>query len=132
MTTLRRFRATDLLRVNNVNLDHLTETFNMPFYNHYLVTWPELCQVAQGPSQAVAGYMIGKVEGKGDQWHGHVSAVTIAPSYRRLGLAKQLMDDLEKVSDKVYVEKILNFNHLGVYRTMLFFYINILPCFFLC
>lgn len=126
MTTLRRFRATDLLRVNNVNLDHLTETFNMPFYNHYLVTWPELCQVAQGPSQTVAGYMIGKVEGEGDQWHGHVSAVTIAPSYRRLGLAKQLMDDLEKISDKVYVEIIFSTHHTRACVVVLHLHVDIL------
>jgi N-terminal acetyltransferase B complex catalytic subunit len=34
---------------------------------------------------------MGKVEGKGDNWHGHVTAVTVAPSYRRQGLAKKLM-----------------------------------------
>lgn len=101
MTTLRRFRATDLLRVNNVNLDHLTETFNMPFYHYYLVEWPLLCVVAQAPSSKVAGYMINKVEGEGDQYHGHVSAVTIAPSYRRLGLATQLMIDLQNSCEKV-------------------------------
>lgn len=47
--------------------------------------------------------MIGKVEGKGLQWHGHVSAVTVAPAYRRLGLASQLMDILEMLSDSPYV-----------------------------
>ena len=31
-------------------------------------------------------------------WHGHVTAVTVAPMYRRLGLARSLMDYLESVS----------------------------------
>jgi N-terminal acetyltransferase B complex catalytic subunit len=35
-------------------------------------------------------------------WHGHVSAVTVAPTYRRLGLAKTLMDDVESISKDVY------------------------------
>ena len=35
-------------------------------------------------------------------WHGHVSAVTVAPLYRRLGLAKTLMEDLENTSSNVY------------------------------
>ena len=50
--------------------------------------------------------VLGKVEGKGDMWHGHVTAVTIAPEYRRLGLAKRLMDSLEHVSDNMYANTV--------------------------
>lgn len=51
--------------------------------------------------------MIGKVEGeryndKKMDWHGHVSAVTVAPKARRQGIARYLMDYLEDVSDKKY------------------------------
>lgn len=46
--------------------------------------------------------VIGKAEGKGERWHGHVSAVSVAPEYRRLGLATTLMNTLEEVSDEVY------------------------------
>lgn len=28
---------------------------------------------------------MGKAEGKAELWHGHVTAVTVAPEYRRLG-----------------------------------------------
>ena len=31
-----------------------------------------------------------------------MSAVTVAPDYRRLGLARRLMQDLERISDDVY------------------------------
>ena len=92
----------DLFRFNNVNLDVLTETFNMPFYLQYQSKWPELFTVAEAPDNSVMGYMLGKSEGAGDLWHGHVSAVTVAPMYRRLGLAKSLMDDLERTSESVY------------------------------
>ena len=44
---------------------------------------------------------MGKVEGKGTNWHGHVTALTVAPEFRRLGLARKLMDRLEVVSDKM-------------------------------
>lgn len=44
--------------------------------------------------------VFGKVEGTGDKWHGHVTAVTVAPPYRRLRLAEQLMGLLEDVTDK--------------------------------
>lgn len=42
--------------------------------------------------------VIGKAEGTGKSLHGHVSAVTVAPPYRRQGLAKRLMDLLEDVT----------------------------------
>lgn len=32
MTSLRRFTCDDLFAFNNVNLDILTETYNLPFY----------------------------------------------------------------------------------------------------
>ena len=46
---------------------------------------------------------MGKVEGKKENWHGHVTAVTVAPDFRRLGLAGSMMNWLEELSDKVYV-----------------------------
>lgn len=45
---------------------------------------------------------MGKAEGKGINWNGHVTAITVAPEYRRLGLANLLMVELEAMSDKVY------------------------------
>ena len=38
--------------------------------------------------------------GSNENWHGHVTAVTCAPSHRRLGLAGRLMDALEKISEQ--------------------------------
>lgn len=92
----------DLFKFNNVNLDVLTETFNMPFYLSYLSQYPEVFTVAEAPDKSVMGYMLAKSEGVGKLWHGHVSAVTVAPTYRRLGLAKELMNDLESISENVY------------------------------
>ena len=43
---------------------------------------------------------MGKAEGHGDNWHGHVTALTVSPDYRRLSLAKKLMIFLEDVSEK--------------------------------
>jgi len=92
----------DLFKFNNINLDNLTETFNMPFYLSYQSMWPESFTVAQAPDSSLMGYMLAKAEGDGKLWHGHVSAVTVAPTFRRLGLAKVFMDDLERFSEEVY------------------------------
>jgi N-terminal acetyltransferase B complex catalytic subunit len=40
-------------------------------------SWPEYCQVATGPGNATMGYVMGKAEGEGALWHGHVTAVTV-------------------------------------------------------
>ncbi|KAJ3182111.1 N(alpha)-acetyltransferase 20, NatB catalytic subunit, partial [Irineochytrium annulatum] len=45
---------------------------------------------------------MGKVEGVGKLWHGHVTAITVAPEFRRMGLARELMHNLEEVSEKIY------------------------------
>lgn len=43
---------------------------------------------------------MGKAEGNGEYWHGHVTALTVAPEYRRLGLAGKLMNNLEEISER--------------------------------
>ncbi|KAJ9052885.1 N-alpha-acetyltransferase 20 [Entomophthora muscae] len=102
MTTIRPFSCDDLFKFNNINLDSLTETYNLSFYLMYMAQWPDLFYVAESPSKNLMGYMMGKAEGKGINWHGHVTAITVAPQYRRLGLANLLMVELESMSDKVY------------------------------
>jgi len=100
MTTIRPFTCDDMFRFNNVNLDPLTETYGIGFYLQYLSRWPEYFQVAESPSGEIMGYIMGKAEGANDNWHGHVTAVTVSPGYRRQGLAAKLMSILEDVSEK--------------------------------
>lgn len=112
MRTIRRFTCNDLFTFNAVNLDFYTETvritfleypanllglcclqrdckreaeclqYHIPFYLDYLARWPEYCLMAEGAHGQAMGYIIGKVEGEGQNWHGHITAVTIAPEYR--------------------------------------------------
>ncbi|XP_076463985.1 N-alpha-acetyltransferase 20-like [Babylonia areolata] len=99
MTTIRQFTCDDLFKFNNVNLDPLTETYGLPFYMQYLAHWPEYFQVAESPSGEIMGYIMGKAEGQGENWHGHVTALSVANDYRRLGLAATLMHSLEEISE---------------------------------
>ena len=82
------------------------------------------------------GYIMGKAEGSGENWHGHVTAVTCSPQHRRLGLAASLMASLEEISEKkrcyfvdLFVRvsnqvAITMYKNLGytVYRTVLQYY----------
>ena len=56
-----------------LHADPLTETYNFSFYLTYLAKWPEYCQMAEGPGKQAMGYILGKAEGQGELWHGHVS-----------------------------------------------------------
>lgn len=70
---------------------------------------PQFHPRAQSPSRADPNTrphfpcsVMGKAEGKGENWHGHVTAVTVSPDYRRLGYAQNLMRWLENVSERAY------------------------------
>mmetsp|Transcript_15829 Transcript_15829/g.23825 ORF Transcript_15829/g.23825 Transcript_15829/m.23825 type:complete len:176 (-) Transcript_15829:68-595(-) len=102
MTSFRPMRADDLFKFNHINLDPLTETYNTSFYLQYLSTWPGYCSVFEDPSGRLMGYILGKAEGEDKLWHGHVTAVTVSPEFRRLGVAKKLMRELEEISELVY------------------------------
>ncbi|KAF9261246.1 N-acetyltransferase, partial [Marasmius fiardii PR-910] len=75
---------------------------SITFYLRNLSRWPDLCCVQEAPSGRMMGYVIGKAEGLGTEWHGHVTAITVAPEYRMLGLARKMMSLLELVSDETY------------------------------
>jgi len=136
MTTIRQFCCDDLFKFNNINLDPWTETYGIGFYLQYLARWPEYFLIAESPGGDHMGYIMGKAEGNGDNYHGHVTAVSCGTSYRRLGLAKRMMDALEEVSENkkcFFVDLFVRasnsvainmYNKLGyvVYRTVLDYY----------
>lgn len=136
MTFYRPFTCKDMLRFNNVNLDPLTETYGTAFYLQYLAKWPEYFIVSESPAGDLMGYIMGKIEGRGKDWHGHVTALSVANDFRRLHLAAELMDRLEQVSDDkkgffvdLFVRKSNNvavnmYKKLGyvVYRTVIDYY----------
>jgi N-terminal acetyltransferase B complex catalytic subunit len=112
MSTIRRFTTDDMFRFNNINLDHLTETYNMSFYLQYMAQWPDYFLVDEAPEGRLTSYIMGKAEGNGKDcpsypdenfpWHGHVTALTVDPDYRRLGLGECHMKELEEITEKTY------------------------------
>ncbi len=102
----------------DMNSSHTISTFqyNMNFYCEYMSKWPGLFKFQESSGQRPMSYctcqrnfaenhisfslrsVLGKAEGKGKLWHGHVSAVTVNPEFRRIGLANSLMGELERIS----------------------------------
>ena len=81
------------------NLDRFTETYSLTYYLNYLLKYPQYFIVAESHTGQIAGYIFGKSEGSGVNWHGHITAVTVAGHYRRLGVARHLIDRLERQAD---------------------------------
>ena len=104
MTTMRRFKAEDMFRFNNVNLDRLTETYHVSFYMGVLAEFPDIFYLTETPNAQIMSYVMGKCEETQDAapFHGHVTALTVSPEFRRLGLGRKLMQALEDVSNHVY------------------------------
>ena len=43
--------------------------------------------------------VMAKVEGNKENWHGHVTCLSVAPEFRRQGVSKELMNVFEKISE---------------------------------
>lgn len=100
MTNLRPSTCDDLFELNEVNLDPLTETYGLTFYLQYLVKWPDYYICGDHPNGDMMGYIMGKIEGDGENWHGHVTSLTVATIFRKTNLAAKLMAELENVSER--------------------------------
>ncbi|KAH0533970.1 hypothetical protein FGG08_007417 [Glutinoglossum americanum] len=109
MSSLRPFHPLDLFRFNLTNLDSLTETYDVGFYLTYLARWPSLFNVIEGTRGEVVAYIMGKLEASPATYqnspnylpyHAHITALTVAPPSRRLGLARLLTESLERAGDE--------------------------------
>ncbi|WWD19166.1 hypothetical protein CI109_103624 [Kwoniella shandongensis] len=101
MSIIRPFDPVDILRFNNINADAWTATYHNGYYASYTAQWPDFCVAVEGAfDSALKAYMISKHEPPPPdlQHHGHLTALSISPSYRSLGLARVLMDLLEGLS----------------------------------
>ncbi|KAI1336158.1 N-acetyltransferase 5 [Xylariaceae sp. FL0016] len=108
MTSFRPFRPSDLNRFAKCNLDPLTETYDLSFYLQYYSKWPTMFQVAEDEKGNIIGYIMGKTESSPEYlkysehylpWHAHITALTVAPEARRMGIGKILTEQLEEAAE---------------------------------
>lgn len=92
---IRNAKQADLINMQQCNLMCLPENYQMKYYFYHLLTWPQLSYVAEHNGQIV-GYVLAKMdEEAGNEKnppHGHITSLAVRRNYRRLGLAKKLMD----------------------------------------
>ncbi|KAG5437954.1 hypothetical protein PCANB_000300 [Pneumocystis canis] len=78
--------------MQEANLTNLPENYQMKYYLYHLLTWPQLSYVAVNAKNRVVGYVLAKMEDmEGPIQHGHITSLSVLRTYRRLGLAVQLM-----------------------------------------
>ncbi|VWU52174.1 N-acetyltransferase, putative [Hepatocystis sp. ex Piliocolobus tephrosceles] len=102
MSSYQYFSYLDLYKINNINLDPFTEVFNDKFYLKYIYKWPHMNIVTKDIDDHISGYIIGKEEGLGDEYHGHVTALSIEEDSRRTGKGVDLMKEFEKISKDIH------------------------------
>lgn len=93
MYTIDLFSVNDIFNVSLVNLDYKTESYNFDYYLYYFFHHSEDNFVIRKNDNI--GYILGKHEGSQKNYHGHVTALSIAPDHRRSGIGKTLMCMLE-------------------------------------
>ncbi|KAF1418830.1 N-alpha-acetyltransferase 20, partial [Spheniscus humboldti] len=90
--------------------------YGIPFNLQYLAHWPEYFIVTEAPGGELMGYseygatalmlcmftIMGKTEGSvaREECRRHVTALSVAPEFRRLGFTAKLMELLKDISEK--------------------------------
>lgn len=81
------------MNMQHCNLLCLPENYQMKYYFYHGLSWPQLSYVAEDENNKIVGYVLAKMEeDPEDSPHGHITSLAVKRSYRRLGLAKKLMD----------------------------------------
>lgn len=136
MTTIRHLSLNDLFTFNRICLDVLTAVYPLSYYMNKIIGFPELAKVAIAPNDQMVGFVFGhrvsKEDGKvlaplvppPENIRGHVCCLTIETDFRRLGLARTLMQHFNASLDRhndwyvaLYV-RCQNSNAIQLYESM--------------
>ena len=90
---IRNCLIEDMLNMQNCNQLCLPENYQLKYYLYHGLSWPQLSFIAEDEDGKIIGYVLGKMEEESeDVPHGHITSLATRRTYRRLGLAKKLMD----------------------------------------
>lgn len=111
--SIRVATTSDIPSIRNCNLDTLPENYSDDFYRRHLATWPRLAIVAEREGRLI-GYTLGRVDTQpslrvqsasaaaevgtyaAPQSVGHVASIAVYPQYRKMGVARALMEKLHE------------------------------------
>eukprot|EP00049_Salpingoeca_infusionum_P018588 m.357901 g.357901 ORF g.357901 m.357901 type:complete len:183 (+) comp17985_c0_seq1:354-902(+) len=94
MVSIRAATVEDLQGLQHCNLLCLPENYQSKYFLYHSLTWAHLTHVATNAKQEIVGYVLAKMDedASDDEMTGHITSLAVKRSYRRLGLAKKLMN----------------------------------------
>mmetsp|Transcript_26828 Transcript_26828/g.104161 ORF Transcript_26828/g.104161 Transcript_26828/m.104161 type:complete len:144 (-) Transcript_26828:481-912(-) len=105
MVNIRLANADDLLAMQTVNLSCLPENYQMKYYFYHILSWPQLIHVAEDHNGQIVGYVLAKMEDEADAVHGHITSLAVLRSYRRMGIARKLMEAAHRAMQETFQAK---------------------------
>mmetsp|Transcript_19597 Transcript_19597/g.21899 ORF Transcript_19597/g.21899 Transcript_19597/m.21899 type:complete len:98 (+) Transcript_19597:16-309(+) len=96
MVGIRRATLEDLIGMQQTNLMCLPENYQLKYYLYHGLSWPHLLHVAETDSSRIVGYVLAKIDEESSKDNnpisGHITSISVHRDYRKLGIAKRLMD----------------------------------------
>ena len=121
----------DMPGIQECNISWPPENYTFRYYYYHVLSWPDLLYVAEDIStKKIVGYVLAKVddedESENKEIRGHITSISVLREYRRLGIAKRLMDATHRAMKGVYNlnavtlhVRVSNIAAMGLYRDRL-------------
>ncbi|KAE9403424.1 acyl-CoA N-acyltransferase [Gymnopus androsaceus JB14] len=130
---VRLARAEDVAGMQQANLVNLPENYHIRLWIYHIITWPQLSFVAEDSKGRIIGYVLAKIDEESEDTsdiHGHINSISVMRSYRRLGLAKKLMQLSQEAMTSIHKAKYVSLHvratnkaAIGLYKDTLGFQI---------
>ena len=109
----------------------LPENYTFKYYYYHYLSWPSLIFVAEDvSSKKIVGYVLAKLDDENEsdakELKGHITSLSVLREYRRLGIARKLMESTHKIMVEEYRLNLVtlhvresNVAAIGLYRDRL-------------
>ena len=96
-----------MIQIKECNVVCLPENYTFKYYYYHYLNWPDLLFVAEDrQTKKIVGYVMAKIDDEEDfndnLIRGHITSLAVRREYRRLGIAKRLMDATHKAMVTVF------------------------------
>ena len=91
--SLRRVKASDILKLQNANLHCLAENYPLWYWMLHYFSCPQVSHISINKNGKCLGYVLGKMDtdARSEPPHGQITSVATFSQFRKLGIATKLM-----------------------------------------
>uniref|UniRef100_A0A0K0DV28 N-terminal amino-acid N(alpha)-acetyltransferase NatA n=1 Tax=Strongyloides stercoralis TaxID=6248 RepID=A0A0K0DV28_STRER len=122
MISIRNAEIEDLLGMQHCNQQSLPEHYKNNYFVYILLCWPSLSYVAEDDKGKIIGYILTKISDDNEKM-GQVASLAVSLSYRRLGIAKKLLNftiqslvDCYEATEVCLQVRISNYKAINLYK----------------